>query len=86
MARKSKTNSSPETNSNEVKVEKIEVGDRVKIKPGVGHDIVGRRIHNGIRNYLYKVKRVRDDGYISIECLTYVFILHNRDLELVKKG
>lgn len=64
----------------------IRVGDRVKIKPEVGNDIVGRRIHNGIKNYLYTVKAVRNDGYITIECLTYVFTLSNKDLEFIKRG
>lgn len=72
----------------EVKEEKEELkaGDRVKIKPDVGNDIVGRRIHNGIKNYLYTVKNVRDDGYVNIECLTYIFTLHKKDLEVIKRG
>lgn len=64
----------------------LKSGDRVKIKPGVGSDIVGRRIHNGIKNYLYTVKNVRDDGYVNIECLTYVFTLHKKDLDIIKRG
>lgn len=73
----------------EVKKEKdegLKVGDRVKIKPEVGNDIVGRRIHNGIKNYLYTVKNVRDDGYVTIECLTYIFTLNKKDLEFIKRG
>lgn len=73
----------------EVKEEKdegLKVGDRVKIKPEVGNDIVGRRIHNGIKNYLYTVKNVRDDGYVTIECLTYIFTLNKKDLEFIKRG
>lgn len=64
----------------------LKPGDRVKIKPDVGSDIVGRRIHNGIKNYLYTVKNVRDDGYVNIECLTYVFTLHKKDLDIMKRG
>jgi hypothetical protein len=63
----------------------LKVGDRVKIKKNVGNDIVGRRIHNGIKNYLYTVKHVRSDGYVTIECLTYTFTLHNKDLEFIKR-
>lgn len=70
----------------EQKEEGLKAGDRVKIKPEIGNDIVGRRIHNGIKNYLYTVKNVRDDGYVTIECLTYVFTLHKRDLEIIKRG
>ena len=62
----------------------IVIGSRVKINPSVGNDIVGRRIHNGIKNYVYTVKVVRDDGYCTIECLTYIFTLHKKDLNLVK--
>lgn len=62
----------------------IEKGSRVKIKPGTPNDIMGRRIHNGIKNYVYTVLAVRTDGYCTIECLTYVFTLHKKDLDLVK--
>lgn len=69
-----------------IKADELKVKDRVKIKPEVSHDIVGRRIHNGIKNYLYTVKNVRKDGYVNVECLTYVFTLHSKDLDLVKRG
>lgn len=62
----------------------IKTGSRVKIKPGIPNDMMGRRIHNGIKNYVYTVLAVRTDGYCTIECLTYVFTLHSKDLDLVK--
>lgn len=62
----------------------IKIGSKVKIKPTVGHDTIGRRIHNGIKNYVYTVKVARPDGYCTIECLTYVFTLSSKDLDLVK--
>jgi len=65
--------------------EELKVGDRVKINPNIGNDIVGRRIHNGIKNYLYTVKNIRDDGYVTIECLTYVFTLNKKDLEFIRR-
>ncbi len=58
----------------------INVGDTIKLKSTVQHDILGRRIHNGIRNYNYKVLNIRDDGYITIECLTYVFVISPEDI------
>lgn len=62
----------------------LQIGSRVKINPNVSNDIVGRRIHNGIKNYAYTVKVVREDGYCTIECLTYVFTLHKNDLTIIK--
>ena len=56
-------------------VKPIVVGDFVKIKPDVFNDMLGKHIHNGIKNYNYKVKLVRVDGYLVIECLAYSFVL-----------
>jgi len=53
----------------------LKVGDIVKLKPNVETDTLGRRIHNGIRNYTYRVLAVRPDGFVSIECLTYAFLV-----------
>ena len=61
----------------------INVGDRVKIKSDVSNDMLGRRIHNGIKNYNYTVKVVRPDNYLIIECLTYVFTLHKDEVEKI---
>lgn len=57
------------------KKDELKVGDKVKIKSNVETDTLGRRIHNGIRNYTYRVLAVRPDGFISIECLTYAFLV-----------
>lgn len=75
-----------ETNSEPSQVEEItiEIGSKVKIRPDIPNDIMGRRIHNGIKNYVYTVLAVRTDKYCTIECLTYVFTLHQKDLILVK--
>ena len=70
----------------EVKEEGLKPKDRVKINPEIGNDILGRRIHNGIKNYLYTVKNVRADVYVTIECLTYIFTLPAKDLTLIKRG
>ena len=59
----------------EVKTNELKVGDKVKIKSNVETDMLGRRIHNGIRNYTYNVLAVRPDDFISIECLTYAFLV-----------
>jgi hypothetical protein len=61
-------------------VDTFNVGDKVKLKPGVGNDMVGRRIHNGVKNYVYTVHNVRSDGYIGIECLTHYFIVSRDDI------
>lgn len=63
-----------------VKDEDLKVGDKVKINKGVTVDTLGRRIHNGIRNYTYKVLNVRSDDYVSVECLTYAFLVHKTNL------
>ena len=61
----------------------INVGDRVKIKSDVSNDMLGRRIHNGIKNYNYTVKVARPDNYLIIECLTYIFTLHKDEVEKI---
>ena len=57
----------------------INVGDRVKIN-NIGMDTVGRRIHLGVKNYVYTVKNVRPDGIACIECLTHIFNVKVSDL------
>ena len=59
----------------EVEEVKIAIGDFVKIKADVSNDMLGKHIHNGIKNYNYRVKLVRVDGYLVIECLAYSFVL-----------
>lgn len=75
-----------ETRKKEVpkpKKDEFKVGDKVKIKPNVETDTLGRRIHNGIRNYTYRVLAVRPDGFISIECLTYAFLVRKDQVDKV---
>ena len=55
-------------------------GDRVKIDPKLSNDMLGRRIHNGLKNYTYTVLNVRSDGFCSVECLTHVFCVHKKHL------
>lgn len=62
---------------------KFEVGAKVKVHKDVGTDIIGRRIHNGIKNYTYTIKVVRPDGYITIECMAYQFTVAMKDVDLV---
>ena len=58
----------------------IKVGDKVKVDKLLSSDIVGRRIHNGLKNYNYTVKVVRPDGVVHIECMTYEFDVHKNNL------
>ena len=58
----------------------IKPGDYVKINEDVKFDVVGRRIHAGIRNYNYRVLSVRIDGMIIIECLTHCFTVKPTDV------
>ena len=59
---------------------KIDLGDIVKINPNVSNDMLGRRIHNGIKNYNYVVKLIRPDGYLVLECLAYSFIVNEKEV------
>ena len=72
----------PELSEVQTEVPEIIVGSRVKINKEIGHDMLGRRIHNGIKNYVYTVKAVRPDNYCTIECLAYQFTLAKSDLSL----
>lgn len=58
----------------------IKPGDYVKINDDVKFDVVGRRIHAGIRNYNYRVLSVRIDGMLIIECLTHCFTVKPTDV------
>ena len=58
----------------------IKPGDYVKLNEDVKFDVVGRRIHAGIRNYNYRVLSVRIDGMIIIECLTHCFTVKPTDV------
>ena len=58
----------------------IKPGDYVKLNDDVRFDVVGRRIHTGIRNYNYRVLSVRIDGMLIIECLTHCFTVKPTDV------
>ena len=58
-------------------------GDRVKISRNTNTDIMGRRIHAGLKNYTYKIRSIRPDGIACIECLTHVFNVKLVNLEKV---
>lgn len=58
----------------------IKPGDYVKLNEDVKFDVVGRRIHAGIRNYNYRVLSVRIDGMLIIECLTHCFTVKPTDV------
>lgn len=55
-------------------------GDVVKINSNVENDIMGRRIHNGLKNYTYRILSVRVDGMLIVECLTHCFTLRPEDV------
>lgn len=87
-------NENEETNnlSNEETEEKpVEPGDNNEFKPGdivkirkdVKFDIMGRRIHNGLKGYTYTILSVRIDGMLIVECLTHCFTLQPSDVERV---
>ena len=61
----------------------FKIGDKVKIKPDVSNDMLGRRIHNGVKNYQYKIHNIRDDGYCTVICLTHCFTLKLTQLEKI---
>ncbi len=55
-------------------------GDKVKVNGSTNTDTMGRRIHNGLKNYTYTVRSVRPDGIACVECLTHVFHVKMADL------
>lgn len=61
----------------------IKPGDRVKLHQDVKFDLLGRRIHAGIRNYNYRVLSVRIDGMLVIECLTHCFTVKPSDVDKI---
>lgn len=70
----------PEKENVEEPVNDIVKGDKVKIDPKLSNDMLGRRIHNGVKNYTYTVLNVRNDGFCSVECLTHVFCVNKKHL------
>lgn len=61
----------------------IKPGDHVKLHSDVKFDLLGRRIHAGIRNYNYRVLSVRVDGMLVIECLTHCFTVQPTDVDKI---
>ena len=61
----------------------IKPGDYVKLNDDVKFDVVGRRIHAGIRNYNYRVLSVRIDDMLIIECLTHCFTVKPTDVHKI---
>lgn len=58
-------------------------GDRVKVKKDINTDTMGRRIHNGLKNYTYTIRTIRPDGVACIACLTHIFNVKLTDLEKI---
>lgn len=61
----------------------LKLGDRVKVNGSTNTDTMGRRIHNGLKNYVYTIRSVRPDGIACIECLTHVFHVKLTDLNKI---
>lgn len=57
------------------------VGDYVKLNKDIKFDLLGRRIHPGLRNYKYRILSIRVDGMLIIECLTHCFTVQPTDVE-----
>lgn len=56
-------------------------GDYVKLNNDIKFDLLGRRIHAGLKNYKYRVLSVRVDGMLVIECLTHCFTVKPSDVD-----
>lgn len=67
----------------EEKVENFEPGEIVKLKPDVKFDLLGRRIHAGLKGYNYRILSVRVDGMLVIECLTHCFTVQPTDVDKI---
>lgn len=79
------SNNKPEEPKKEPRKEKIlRVGDHVKLNKDVKFDLLGRRIHPGLRNYKYRILSIRVDGMLIIECLTHCFTVKPTDVEVVE--
>lgn len=67
----------------EEKVENFEPGEIVRLKPDVKFDLLGRRIHAGLKGYNYRILSVRVDGMLVIECLTHCFTVQPADVDKI---
>ena len=63
--------------------EQPKVQEDVKLHSDVKFDLLGRRIHAGIRNYNYRVLSIRVDGMLVIECLTHCFTVQPTDVDKI---
>lgn len=61
----------------------LKIGDRVKVNGSTNTDTMGRRIHNGLKNYVYTIRSIRPDGIACIECLTHVFHVKLVDIDKI---
>lgn len=78
------------SSSNEIEIKHVEPvktefkpGDNVKLNNDIKFDMVGRRIHNGLKNYTYRILSVRIDGMLIIECLTHCFTVSPKDVHKI---
>lgn len=67
----------------ETKIPGFKPGDHVKLHKDIKFDLLGRRIHEGLRNYQYRILSVRVDGMLIIECLTHCFTVQPKDVDLI---
>ena len=67
----------------EEKVEIFEPGEIVRLKPDVKFDLLGRRIHAGLKGYNYRILSIRVDGMLVIECLTHCFTVQPTDVDKI---
>lgn len=67
----------------ETNIPEFKPGDRVKLKSNIKFDLLGRRIHNGLRGYQYKILSIRIDGMLVIECLTHCFTVKPTDVDKI---
>lgn len=67
----------------EPEIPEFKPGDHVKIKADVKFDLLGRRIHAGLKGYNYRILSVRADGMLIIECLTHCFTMQPKDVDKI---
>ena len=79
------SNKKQEKPKKEPRKEKVfKVGDYVKLNKDIKFDLLGRRIHPGLRNYNYRILSIRVDGMLIIECLTHCFTVQPTDVKDVQ--
>ena len=67
----------------ETKSPEFKPGDHVKLHKDLKFDLLGRRIHEGLKNYQYRVLSIRVDGMLIIECLTHCFTVQPTDVDKI---